>query len=52
LDGWYGAAFTDAEREAVVEAAMSPERTRLLWDLARGEPVLPGIPIRHPRSVD
>lgn len=52
LDGWYGAAFTDAEREAVVEAAMSPERTRLLWDLARGEPVLPGIPIRLPRSVD
>mgnify|MGYP006136884311 CR=1 FL=1 len=52
LDGWYGAAFTDAERETVVDAAMSPDRTRLLWDLARGEPVLPGIPVRHPRSVD
>lgn len=48
LDGWFGAAFTEAEREAVVDAAMSPDRTRLLWDLARGEPVLPGIPVRHP----
>ncbi len=49
LEGWFANTITEQEHAVLAEAALAPDRSRFLWDLAAGRIVAPGIPLRSAR---